>query len=176
MRLTNCLEIAKDCGLETVGEGILNIRMHAMSLFPYSEINKEMQELKDEVLELYKFTNFTSTSKVQDVLDWYILQEIERIESLEKSLKDGMIYDADTVLADLVGMCEFEVSGISKELFDIYKNSSDKESIEKLFELFTDTGFKEYLNICEKEIKSNNAKCEILEEAVNIEKEYANEE
>lgn len=52
MNLKTCLSIAKDCGLTTIGEAYLNIKYHAISIFSYDDINKEMKELADEINEL----------------------------------------------------------------------------------------------------------------------------
>lgn len=37
MTLQDCLSLAESCDLEEVGEAILNVRMHAGSLFSYSD-------------------------------------------------------------------------------------------------------------------------------------------
>ena len=45
MKLKEALELADECGLSTVGEAILNVELHATSLFPYSKMNEELNEL-----------------------------------------------------------------------------------------------------------------------------------
>lgn len=47
MKIQTALEVAKDCGLETVGEAIYNVKIHAGSLFSYSDIQKEIEELEN---------------------------------------------------------------------------------------------------------------------------------
>ncbi len=47
MKIQTALEVAKDCGLETVGEAIFNIKLHAVNLFSYSDIQKELAELEN---------------------------------------------------------------------------------------------------------------------------------
>lgn len=47
MKIQKAIEIANDCELETVGEAILNIKIHALSLFSYSDIDNELHELDD---------------------------------------------------------------------------------------------------------------------------------
>lgn len=37
----------KNCGLETAGEAIFNIKLHAVNLFSYSDIQKELAELEN---------------------------------------------------------------------------------------------------------------------------------
>ena len=47
MKLQTAIEIAKNCGLETAGEAIFNIKIHAVNLFSYSDIQKELAELEN---------------------------------------------------------------------------------------------------------------------------------
>lgn len=47
MKLQTAIEIAKNCGLETSGEAIFNIKLHAVNLFSYSDIQKELAELEN---------------------------------------------------------------------------------------------------------------------------------
>ena len=49
MKLFDCLDIASACGLITVNEAILEIERHATSLFTYDNMNKELQELYNEI-------------------------------------------------------------------------------------------------------------------------------
>lgn len=48
MNLKTAIEIGKGCGLTTVAECVLNIEIHKMSIFSYSEMDKEVKELRDE--------------------------------------------------------------------------------------------------------------------------------
>lgn len=48
MKLKEALELADECGLSTVGEAILNVELHAPSLFPYEKIHTELNELYQE--------------------------------------------------------------------------------------------------------------------------------
>lgn len=77
---------------------------------------------------------------------------IEEIETLNNNVPNGIITDADTILADLIKECDFEISGIAQDIFNIWKESSDKESVEKIFYEFTDMEFNKYLMKCLKEI------------------------
>lgn len=52
MKLKKALEIGIDCGLETVGECVLNIQMHAGNLFSYPDMEKELGELAVEYQHL----------------------------------------------------------------------------------------------------------------------------
>ena len=75
MTLKTCLEIGNDCGLETVGEALYNINLHAGNIFEYSKINTEMNELVNEAKELYSKTNFTKDSLVEKVLEWIDIED-----------------------------------------------------------------------------------------------------
>lgn len=48
MKLKTACGIALDCGLNTIGEAIMNIDIHAISVFSYSEMNKELAELYED--------------------------------------------------------------------------------------------------------------------------------
>lgn len=52
MLAKTAFEIAKDCGLETVGEALMNIGIHAISIFGYEEVNEEMTELHQDIKNL----------------------------------------------------------------------------------------------------------------------------
>jgi len=59
MKLSNCIEIAIACGLTTLGEAYDNINFHALSLFLYDEIDKEMYELQMEICKEYNLTEIS---------------------------------------------------------------------------------------------------------------------
>lgn len=48
MKVKEACAIAEDCGLETIGEAILNIQIHAISIFSYDELDKELNELYED--------------------------------------------------------------------------------------------------------------------------------
>lgn len=49
MKLKEACDIADACGLETLGEAYMNIEIHSPSLFPYAEIERELQELESDI-------------------------------------------------------------------------------------------------------------------------------
>lgn len=61
MKLREACNIGLDCGAETIGEAVMNIEIHAMNLFPYDEMVKEINEL------VFECINYGSTSKILDV-------------------------------------------------------------------------------------------------------------
>lgn len=48
MTLKDACDFGIACGLNTVGESVFNIDIHSISIFPYDEISKELNELYSE--------------------------------------------------------------------------------------------------------------------------------
>lgn len=48
MKLKTAFGIALDCGLNTIGEAIMNIDMHSICIFSYDAIDKELTELYED--------------------------------------------------------------------------------------------------------------------------------
>jgi len=65
MKLKEALEIAKDCGLEDVGESLYNITMHAMSIFNYNEEKQEIEELFKD----FKNSGFKKDDTIESCLN-----------------------------------------------------------------------------------------------------------
>lgn len=81
-----------------------------------------------------------------------ILNMIKEVEYLNNNTPDGQIVDADTLLVDAIGENGLEITGIAQELFDIYLESTDKNTVKKMFFLFTGIEFDNYLVKCRNEI------------------------
>lgn len=77
---------------------------------------------------------------------------IQHVKELDENTPEGCIIDSDTILADLLEKCNYQETGLAHEIFDIYKNSADKEAVKKLFYAFTDMEFDSYLGTCMKKI------------------------
>lgn len=69
MRLKKCLEIGRDCGLKTVRDSYVNIDLHAINIFKYDEIYKELKELSDEFNVLYKEGKLNADTSIEDALE-----------------------------------------------------------------------------------------------------------
>ena len=72
MRLREACNIGLACGLETLGEAVMNIQIHAMNIFTYDEMVKEINELVNEC------TNYDSNSKILDVFP-----ELDEVQNYE---------------------------------------------------------------------------------------------
>lgn len=77
---------------------------------------------------------------------------LKEVEELNNNTTDGWIKDADTILADIVQENDFEITGIAQDIFNIWRNSSDKGAVEQIFFEFTDMEFKDFLEKCKEEI------------------------
>ena len=77
---------------------------------------------------------------------------IGEIEQMNKHIPDGVIIDADTTLVDLVENAEHEITGFAEEIFNIYKESNDKNAVCQMFYEFIGVELDEYLEICKDEI------------------------
>ena len=112
--------------------------------------NAFMQEyivnLDDGKTKAYK------AEELGDIFRCVTKEEIEKIRDFFNSTLEGLICDADTILADLLDERFYETSGIAEELFDIWENAKDKKVVEDLFELFTGYEFDDYLKTCEENI------------------------
>ncbi|MCP3899148.1 MAG: hypothetical protein GY707_05430 [Desulfobacteraceae bacterium] len=49
MKLKDCLELGKECGLNTIEECVSNVVMHSTSMFVHAQLNKELKELQQDL-------------------------------------------------------------------------------------------------------------------------------
>lgn len=94
MKIQEALELAKTCELETVGEAILNVKMHANSLFAYSEMQKELEELNNtwDWIKSHRRTPdgkgvIDEETKVQLMLDYNIAKDLVDYDMYQSALK-----------------------------------------------------------------------------------------
>ena len=66
---------------------------------------------------------------------------IKEVEELNNNTPDGRIVDGDTILTDLIESNDFELSGMCQDIFNIWKNSTDKKAVEQMFFEFTGLEF-----------------------------------
>lgn len=53
MKLKECMELGKECGLYSIEECYDNIILHRLSLFEYNDISKEIEELQKDIFHNY---------------------------------------------------------------------------------------------------------------------------
>lgn len=69
----------------------------------------------------------------------YLDNAAATILSMQHKMPDGIVLDADTVLADILDNVETEVTSAGFELIELYLRSSDKPGFCQLFEALTGT-------------------------------------
>ena len=83
-----------------------------------------------------------------------LLDAVEKKVFSMHSTNPDAFTDPDTILADLFSKVDMQLTGISEELFNIYRRSGDKQAVKDLFLFFTDISFDEYLQKCIEETAS----------------------
>ena len=96
MKIQEALEIAEDCGLETVGEAIYNIQIHAPSLFSYSDIDKELKELVDTWAWIKEHrrtpdgkNKVDENTEIRLMLDYHIADNLTDYEIYQQALRSS---------------------------------------------------------------------------------------
>lgn len=87
---------------------------------------------------------------------------LKEVEKLNNNTPNGAIHDADTILADIMCDCDWEISGLATDIFETYKNAHDKQAVKDVFYTLTGKEFNEFLKICTEHITKHNAPREIL--------------
>lgn len=77
---------------------------------------------------------------------------LKEVEELNENTPFGFIKDADTILNDIIDETDYEFDGIAQDIFNIWRNSSDRKAVEQMFFEFTEMEFKDYLEKCKREI------------------------
>lgn len=49
MRLEECLELGRKCGLEDLDSCLFNVELHAIQIFEYDKIKDELSELYSDI-------------------------------------------------------------------------------------------------------------------------------
>ena len=79
MKLKECLELGKECGLTTWEDCYVNVDLHAMCIFKYDEINKELLELQKDMFAINpdKFCEIFDCTK-EDLINkgWKINKQV----------------------------------------------------------------------------------------------------
>lgn len=76
MTLEEMQRIGATCGLTTLGECYINVQRHAISLFSYSQLAEEFDELHTEIKALPEYPDTWEDRMIEP----YIIQEAEEQE------------------------------------------------------------------------------------------------
>lgn len=89
MKLVEALELGRDCGLETVGECLLNVNIHQLSLFSVGDTVKEIGELVVEYEALKEYCSLigynTTIEDAMNILEDGVAKVV--LEGIECKLK-----------------------------------------------------------------------------------------
>lgn len=138
-------------------------------------LRKIVQECADREIPLYGYVNFSGDANgryqikdgvlttlsieevcLQEASESALMGELQRrkdltanllsqVEKLHNNTPDGVIIDADTILADLV---QNNDEWFAQDIFNIWETSKDKQSVEQMFFEFTRVEFNKYLRRC----------------------------
>lgn len=81
--------------------------------------------------------------------------DVQLVVTGNNNTPDGVIIDGDTVLQNIMEQADFEETGISNEIMQVWLDSNDKDSIEKLFNVFTGCTFRAYVDASLLALESN---------------------
>ena len=76
MKLIDALELGDECGLDLIEEAITNVEIHAGSLFLYTEMRKELDELYTDFYH-YRASLGSDEDTIQDAIKKLKEQENE---------------------------------------------------------------------------------------------------
>lgn len=141
-------------------------------------LRKIVQECADREIPLYGYVNFSGDANgryqikdgvlttlsieevcLQEASESALMGELQRRKDLTanllsqvEKLHNGVIIDADTILADLIDARKYRFPGLAQDIFNIWKASQDKQAVEQMFFELTLVEFDEYLRRCMDEI------------------------
>lgn len=141
-------------------------------------LRKIVQECADREIQLYGYVNFSGDANgryqikdgvlttlsieevvLQEMSESALIGELQRRKDLTanllsqvEKLHNGVIIDADTILADLIDARKYRFPGLAQDIFNIWKASQDKQAVEQMFFELTLVEFDEYLRRCMDEI------------------------
>lgn len=75
-------------------------------------------------------------------------QAKQKYDEVSQSAECGTVFDGDTILKDIMDDVDFEISGLFEDIYNIFKKTTDPESMAQLFFEFTGIEFEEYLKRC----------------------------
>lgn len=105
--------------------------------------------------ELQEVLGVNCQEEADKMNDDILLKEsklLDEVIKLNDNVPDGIVYDADCILANIMEGSAYDFIGFAQDIFNIYKASSDKHAVTQMFYEFTGVEFHEFLERCKKEI------------------------
>lgn len=79
----------------------------------------------------------------------YLLEQAkQKYDEVSQHDEGGTVFDGDTILKDIMDDADFEISGLFEDIYNMFKKTTDPESMAQLFFEFTGIEFEEYLKRC----------------------------
>lgn len=80
MTLSKAIDIAEGCGLSNIEEAVLNVDIHAISIFSYDKLSQELGELYSEYDKfLSKFPNAGKSMSLEKAKSLYPIDYIKAL-------------------------------------------------------------------------------------------------
>ena len=125
-----------------------------------SGFNQELWSCKEEAINAGECNDILKEETTD--FEGTVKELTEQVLDLSTKQPDGMIHDADTILADIMEAADFQVSGISDDILKLYLDVENKDDFESLFYLMTDEKFENYLLKSKKIMEQNIAESKHL--------------
>lgn len=126
MKLIDAIDIAKACGLTTIGEAVFNIKIHAMNIFTYGEETKEISELEKEA-SLYDADTLIENFK-QEALTFRKLEQDDLINLANLYCSNE---DIDVTQEYYESICDMHLNftGKGNYIFGVFDNENEGKLI-----------------------------------------------
>lgn len=138
-----------------------------LRIVSYEEISEKMNKIRNEIAERKKMVTEYGYDHPFTRGGYCILFDgfstdnlLKEVEKLNNNTPNGVIQDADTILADIMSDCDWEIPGLATEVFETYKKSHDKQAVKNVFYALTGKEFDEFLKICTEHITKKNHEAE----------------
>lgn len=109
-------------------------------------------------------------SDIQEANTVSLIQQVKRLK--DKVEDNELSVDSDTILADMVDESSdngfMNQSGLSQDIFDLYKDHANRHAVEQMFLIFTGEEFKDYLGRCTTEMTKELENIEPSKEDIEL--------
>ena len=137
-----------DCDFTGISQDIFNIWMKSSDK---EAVEQMFYDFTDQDYDSYLMTCIKESPEnlfIDEDSDMSTEEMINKIEKLNSDTPEGISPNADYILAKLMQNCDCDFTGISQDIFNIWKKSLDREAVEQIFYDFTNLRFACYLETC----------------------------